>query len=49
MCCLEGGIPKNNNGKGASYCERVGSEEDTVSSQEGSADGEVVTALSVAG
>lgn len=49
MHCLEGGLPENNNGKRASYCERVDTKKDTVSSQEGSADGEVMTALSVVG
>jgi hypothetical protein len=47
MRCLEDGLPENNNGKGVSYCERVDTEKDTVSSQEGSADDEVMTALSV--
>lgn len=49
MHFLEGGIPKNNNGKRSRYCERVDTEKDTVSSQEGSADGEVMIALSVVG
>lgn len=42
MRCLEDGLPENNNGKGVSYCERVDTQKDTASSQEGSAAGEVM-------